>query len=182
MTQGKNIATIRTTACATLLLIMWMALAGCATDPTQGYTSMSVFRDDVQTVAIPIFENDTYFRDVEFDLTDALIKEIEARTPYKVVNRTRADTILIGRVRKVELDQLSKSRLTGLSEEVILSVTIDFKWQHQLTGKLLVERQQFQGQSLFVPSQPSGEPIELGRFAAVQQLARDIVNEMQAPW
>lgn len=159
-----------------------LAIPGCATDPTEGYASMTVFRDDVRTVAVPIFENHTFVRNVEFDLTDALIKEIESRTPYKVVDRARADTILIGHVRQVELDQLSKSRLTGLSEEVILSVTIDFRWQHQQSGKLLLERQEYAGQGLFVPSRPTGEPIELGRFAAVQQLARDIVNEMQSPW
>jgi hypothetical protein len=173
-------------ACA-LLVAVWIGAlfahcGGCASDPTRGYASMTVFRDDVRTVAVPIFENDTFTRDVEFDLTEALIKEIESRTPYKVVDRARADTILIGHVRQVELDQLSKSQLTGLSEEVILSVSIDFQWQHQQTGQLLLERREFEGQGLFVPSRPSGEPIELGRYAAVQQLARDIVNEMQSPW
>ena len=182
MIGGRNAVKSHAVWCMVLVAATLFAMSGCATDPTEGYTSMSVYRDDVRTVAVPIFENDTYVRDVEFDLTDALIKEIESRTPYKVVNRSRADTILIGRIREVDLDQLSKSRLTGLSEEVILSVTIDFRWQHQLTGKLLLDRGQFQGQGLFVPSQPSGEPIELGQFAAVQQLARDIVNEMQAPW
>lgn len=167
---------------ALALLSGLCALAGCAGDPTQGYVAGGMYPDDVSTIAVPIFENDTFSRNVEFELTDALIKEIEARTPYKVVDRTRADTILIGRVREVELDQLSKSRLTGLSEEVILRVTIDFQWQHQQTGRTLVERREFSGQALFVPSNPTGEPIELGTFATVQNLARDIVNEMQSPW
>jgi hypothetical protein len=35
---------------------------------------------------------------------------------------------------------------------------------------------------LFVPSNPTGEPIALGEFAAVQQLARDVVAELQAQW
>lgn len=164
------------------LVLMTAALCGCASDPTQGYSAMGIYPDDVSTVAVPIFENDTFTREVEFDLTEALIKEIEARTPYKVVDRSRADTVLIGRVKEVELDQLSKSKLTGLSEEVILRVTIDFEWRHQQTGRLLVERREFEGQGLFVPSRPTGEPIELGTFATVQQLARDIVDEMQAAW
>lgn len=159
-----------------------LCMGGCASDPATGYTTGGIYPNDVRTVAVPIFENDTYQRNVEFELTDALIKEIEARTPYKVVDRSRADTILIGRVRKVELDQLSKSRLTGLSEEEILRVTIDFEWQNQKTGRTLVERRDFSGQALFVPSNPSGEPIELGTFATVQNLARDIVDQMQSPW
>ncbi|MHC4589853.1 MAG: LPS assembly lipoprotein LptE, partial [Planctomycetota bacterium] len=78
----------------------------------------------IKTVAVHVFENDTYERDVEFELADALIKEIEARTPYKVTSDKRADTILTGRIRDIERDQLSKSRVTGLSEEVTLGVTI----------------------------------------------------------
>jgi len=164
------------------LVQMALCLPGCASDPTQGYSAMGIYPERVSTVAVPIFENETFVRDVEFDLTEALVKEIESRTPYKVVDRSRADTILIGRVKEVELDQLSKSRLTGLSEEVVVSVTIDFEWRHQQNGRLLVERREFEGQGLFVPSRPSGEPIELGTFATVQQLARDIVDEMQAAW
>lgn len=171
----------RVFAAMMLVAIVWSA-PGCAGDPTTGYVAGGMYQDDISTIAVPIFQNDTFSRNVEFELTDAVIKEIEARTPYKVVERARADTILIGRVREVELDQLSKSRLTGLSEEVILRVTIDFEWQNQQTGRTLLERRDFSGQALFVPSSPTGEPIELGTFATVQNLARDIVNEMQAPW
>ncbi len=155
---------------------------GCASDPAQGYSSMSIYPDSIRTVAVPIFASDSFTRNIEFELTDALVKEIEARTPYKVVPADRADTILLGQVRKVELDQLSKSRLTGLSEEVIVTVTIDFQWKDQRSGRSLVERRSFAGNALFVPSRPSSEAIELGQFAVVQQLARDIVAELQKPW
>jgi hypothetical protein len=157
-------------------------LPGCASDPTQGYSTKSVYPQGISTIAVPIFTSDSYTRNVEFELTDALVKEIESRTPYKVVPASRADTLLLGQVRQVELDQLSKSRLTGLSEEVIISVTIDFQWKDQRSGKPLLERKTFTGNALFVPSRPSSEPIELGQFSVVQQLARDIVDEMQAEW
>ena len=104
-----------------------LAVAGCTSDPYSGYSAMSVFPDGISSVSVPIFKNETFVRDVEFELTDALIKEIEARSPYKVMSEARADTVLIGEIRKIELDQLSKSPLTGLSEEVIVSVTIDFE-------------------------------------------------------
>jgi hypothetical protein len=162
--------------------VMLASLAGCASDPTQGYSTQSIFPQNIRTVAVPIFTSESYTRNVEFELTDALVKEIETRTPYKVVPASRADTILLGQLRQIELDQLSKSRLTGLSEEVIVSVTIDFQWKDQRSGKPLLERKAFTGSALFVPSRPSFEPIELGQFAVVQELARDIVSEMQAEW
>jgi hypothetical protein len=165
-----------------LALALALSVTGCASDPTQGYSALSTFPADTSTVAVAIFENRTFDRDLQFELADALIKEIEARTPYKVTSTARADTILTGRIRRVERDQLSKSRLTGLSEEVTVSVTIDFQWKDNRTGETLLERESFAGHGLFVPSTPSGEPIELGEFAVVQSLARDIVSEMQAEW
>ena len=159
-----------------------LLVAGCASDPSAGYSTASVFPSDIRTVAVPILENDTFIRGVEFELTDALIKEIEARTPYKVTAQPQADTIFLGRVKKVELDQLSKSRLTGLGEEVIVSVTIDFEWKDWRSDAPLVARKSFSGHGLAVPSAPTGERMELGRMAAVQQLARDIVDEMRAAW
>lgn len=157
-------------------------LASCAADPREGWSSASTFPDAVRSVAVPIFENDTLVREVEFDLTDALVREIRAATPYTVLSTARADTVLTGRIRRVEIDSLSRSRLTGLSEEVLMGVTIDFQWKDLRTDRVLMERTGFTGQGLFVPSAPAGEPIEWGRFDAVQQLARSVVDEMRDSW
>jgi len=157
-------------------------VGGCATDPTEGYAAMSIFPEGVATVAVPIFENKTFVREVEFDLTDALVKEIEARTPYRVTTESRADTMLSGTIVRVDLRQVSKSPATGLTEEMIVSVVVDFEWRDLRVGRPMILRKSFAGHGLFVPSQPTGERIELGRFSAVQHLARDIVNELQAPW
>jgi hypothetical protein len=167
-----------------ILACAWLVttIGSCASDPTQGYSSQSTWPEGIRTVRVPIFANDTYDREVEFDLADALVKEIEARTPYNVITAATADSILSGRIVEVRRDQLSKSPRTGLSEEMLISVTVDFEWRDLRTDKPLVERRSFTGQSLFVPSAPTGERIELGRFAVVQDLARDIVDEMRADW
>ncbi|HRQ75999.1 MAG TPA: LptE family protein [Phycisphaerales bacterium] len=155
---------------------------GCASDPTQGYAAMTTFPQTVATIAIPIFENDTFQRDVEFELADALVKEIERRTPYRVATEARADTMLSGRITRTSLQPLSRSRLTGLTEEMLLGITVDFQWIDLRTNVPIVERRSFTVQGLFLPSRPFSEPIELGEVTAVQQLARDIVNELQAAW
>ena len=171
----------RTLACAAGLSTA-LILSGCASDPTEGYAFASPYPEGMRTVAVNVFENDTYERGVEFEFADALVKEIEARTPYKVTSAKRADTILTGRIRSVERDQLSKSRVTGLSEEVTLGVTIDLNWRDRRTGESLLELRSFTATSLFVPSRPTGEPIELAEFGAVERLARDVVSQMQADW
>ena len=159
-----------------------MCVGGCASDPTQGYSFASPFPQGITTIAVEVFENKTFDRGIEFELTDAVIKEIEARTPYKVTSESRADTILTGRIQRVERTQLSKSELTGLSEEVTVSVTIDLHWRDLRTGKPLLALEAYTGHGLFVPSTPTGEPAEIGEFAVVQALAHDIVGEMRADW
>ncbi len=159
-----------------------VVFAGCAADPTKGWSTASVWSDDIRTVSVGLFANATPNRTFEFEFTDALIKEIEARTPYKVTTPGRADTIVTGRIQRVEHTQLSKSTLTGLSEEVTVSVTIDLSWTDLRTGATLLELESFTANSLFVPSNPTREPIELGEFGVAQQLAHDVVTEMQTDW
>ena len=169
-------------ATAVIGLSAAVGLAGCAADPTMGWSTASAWPPNIRTVAVNLPDNATYNRDFDFEFLDALVKEIEARTPYKVTAPDRADTILTGRIRRVDHEQLSKSSLTGLSEEVTVRVTIDLTWTDLRTGETLLELESFSSQSLFVPSNPTREPIELGEFGVAQRLASDIVSEMQADW
>src|SRR5215207_9194014 len=74
---------------------------------SDGYHWSSVYRQDVRTVAVPIFTTRSFDRGVEFGLSEAVVKQIEATTPYKVVPRERADTILEGQVVDVQVSTLS---------------------------------------------------------------------------
>ena len=168
-------------------LVAWLGVAawlgsGCAADPLDGWSVTTTFPEGISSVAVGVFENSTFERDFEFDLTDALIKEIEARTPYKVTSTGRADTILTGRIHKIERRQLSKSTLTGLSEEVTVGMTIDLVWKDLRTGESLLKLESFTAHSLFVPSNPTREPIEIARFGVAKSMARDIVDQMRADW
>ena len=165
-----------------LLSALLLGLSACSSDPARGYTFGGVYDTSRSTVAVEIFRNDTHDRDFEYDLVDAMIKTIERQTPYKVASPRDADTILTGRIRSVERRQLSKSPQSGLSEEVALSVTIDVEWLDLRTGGSLLKLESFTSQGVFFPSRPLGEPLELGRFAAVQSLAQDVVDQMQAAW
>lgn len=129
-----------------------------------------------------VFANQTYERKLNGELTEAVIKEIESTTPYKVTAEGRADTVLRGTIQKVALRELSKSPSTGLSEEVLYEVSIDWEWVDQRTGKPITARNGFTASALFVPSRPSSEPNEIGRYAAVQSLATDIVANLQDNW
>ncbi|MBG80489.1 MAG: LPS assembly lipoprotein LptE [Phycisphaerales bacterium] len=162
--------------------VLLMAVMGCSDDPTKGWSNRSIFNQQVKTVAVPIATNTTHYRQIGFMLTDAVIKEIESRTPWKVTYASRADTVLNMTINDVGLQTLSLSDVTGLNEEVVVSMTIDFSWDDLESNQPIFARQNFSAGGLFVPSQPSGEVLQIGQFQVVQQLATDIVDEMASSW
>ncbi|MCH2132158.1 MAG: LPS assembly lipoprotein LptE [Phycisphaerales bacterium] len=164
------------------LAILVILLVGCNEDPTKGWSSKSIFTSQVKTVSVPIVQNSTQYREIGFLLTDAVIKEIEARTPWMVTYSSRADTVLTMTITDVQLQTISLSNVTGLNEEVVVSLTIDFSWDDLETNQPIFARKGFSAGGLFVPSQPSGETLQVGQFQVVQQMASDIVDEMAASW
>jgi hypothetical protein len=145
-----------------------------------GYQWRSVYRDDIRTVAVPIFKTNVFQRGVEFSLSKALANQIEANTPYKVVPRERADTILEGEIVEVRVDTLSSDRRAAIPQEQLLEIVVDFTWKDLRTGKILVERRGVEQTSSFYPT--LGEGRTTGTQAAAERLALAIVQELQADW
>ena len=58
-----------------------LLLPGCA---AYRFGSATMFRPGIRTVHVPIVRNDTFRLDLGVRLSEALVKEIESRTPYKV--------------------------------------------------------------------------------------------------
>jgi hypothetical protein len=168
--------------------ILLPLLAGCGYShngdfgkPTQGaYQWHSLYREDVQTVAVPIFENREYRRGVEFGLTKAVINQIESHTPYKVVPRERADTILEGEITHVQIETLSRRYNEAIPQEQMVVLTINFKWKDLRTGEVLLERKEFQQTAQYYPTLAEGE--FQGEQQAIERLAVGILQEMEAEW
>ena len=163
-------------AFASLLLLATLLTTGC------GYRSSELFPTTYASVAVPVFQNQTFFRGLEFDLTEALIKELEQRTPYRTQPPARADTLLQGTITSVQTRRLSRTRGTGLPQEVELEVTLNFTWTDQATGQVIVDRRGFSGVGRYIPRQPVGETYDVGQQAAAQRLARDIVSSLRGDW
>jgi hypothetical protein len=167
---------------AVVAVLTLTSLPACKSDPTLGYSTEETFNRQVSTVAVPIFTNTTFVRDVQFELADTLTKEILNRTPWRIASSTEADTILVGTITAVELRRIAKSPTTGLAEQDTYSIVLDFEWRDQRTGQTLLKRTGFSTSGLFVPTITSNDPIDFGRWNAVQSTARDIVDLMRNDW
>ena len=177
----------RTSFITTVLVLMVVAVCiGCGNpDPNKGYTTSSQYRTDVRTIAVPIFRRGTYEyrRDIEFRLTEALVKQIEAKTHYKVVDKSRADTLLTGVIQSVEQDVLSFNPRTGRPREIQLRVTVDFTWKDlRPPGKMILEKKNFRVSSEYIPSDPLNEDFFDGSEGAFNKMARRIVEQLAQRW
>ncbi|MEL6328336.1 MAG: LptE family protein [Planctomycetota bacterium] len=162
------------------------ALAACSSDPTRGYAFGGAFDEEVTTVAVPVFDNATFVPGVERELTDAIIKRIQAQTPWRVASLGRADTTLSGAVVGVDQRSLSVVPETGFTQEQAVRVTVRFTWRDNRTGEDLVAVDGFSAAATFTPARgTSGEPgerPELGRRDAIDELAEAIVERLRSRW
>jgi hypothetical protein len=147
---------------------------------TPGYQWHSLYRQDIQTVAVPIFTNRTFHRGLENELTKSIIEQMEEHTPYKVVPKDRADTILEGEIVSATTSTLSNDIQTGLPQEQMMTIVVSFTWKNLRTGDILVQRHHFDQLANFVPF--LGESSSVGSTNSIQQLSLGIVQELQADW
>lgn len=163
---------------ASLLLIV----PGCAQDPHSGYALHNTFRKDVHSISVPIFGNATFERGLELRLTDAIIKELQARTPYTVNKGGAAETTLTGTITDVRRVKLSTDRTTGLTQELAIRLTINFEWKDERTGEIYVARRSFSSGDVVVPAPNVRESLETGINQAIQELAVRLTDSLRSDW
>jgi len=161
-------------------LLGMVVVAGCASDPREGYSFSSTYRADVKSIAVPIWNNTTQQYGLENELTAAIVSELRKSTPYKVVSGDSAQTVLAGSIVGVSLARLSVGRDTGLSEDIATIITVEFTWKDARSGKMLAARKNFAASERFIPARGVGERLETGINGAVQRMARDVVAELRA--
>ena len=155
------------------------ALCGCAA--MSGYSNKSLFPDDVQSVCLDMFDNQTFRRGIEYELSDALSKRIETETPYKIVSdRNLADTVISGQIVSIGESALSTERETGriLEKEVELIAIVN--WKNLNTGELLIDNQTISSAASY--SEYQMQDFKYGSSLAANKMARKIVELMEEKW
>jgi hypothetical protein len=156
-----------------LIPAMLLSLAGC------GYSTRPLYNSAYHTISVPVFGNKSFRRGWEERLTEALKKNIESRTPYKVVSQDKADTILSGEI--VDDPKITLTRRSGilLPRESQFTVLVNFTWKTR-TGTVLVDRKDFNRAATEI--QQLGEREEDAEQWAIERLAAAMVDQMQSDW
>ena len=165
-------------------IVPCIAFSGCV-----GYQvgAGSLYAPDVATVYVPMIESDSYRRDLGERLTEAVIKEIELKTPYKVVNTPSADSILsahlIRDMRHVLVENAYDDPRMSETE-----IRAEVTWVNRRRQPICAPQQlaippdliAMTGTANITPE--AGFSVATAQQQAIERLAQQIVATMEAPW
>jgi hypothetical protein len=167
----------QTIACTGLMAAM-MAVCLCG---GCGYSSDSLYPDKVTTVCVEMFDNKTFWRGQEYDLTNAICKRIEAQTPYRILSeKADADTIMTGYIASLDKGTLVMEPEVGRPLEQEMVVTAVVTWKNRRTGEVLLDKVSISASADF--SQFQGQGDAYTSKLAVNRLAENIVSKMRKKW
>ncbi|MGD8454308.1 MAG: LptE family protein [Phycisphaerae bacterium] len=151
-----------------------LLLSGC------GYRAGELYRAEVETVHVEMFASHEFRRDLEFKLTEAVKKRINLDTPYRLVDKQKADTILRGEVLEVRQAAFAPDYRSRLPREKQLTLAVRLQWEDVRSGRLLVDQPvELQAVDYLTPT---GETEAFAQERAIDLMARKIVSKLYADW
>ena len=155
------------------LVLAVLCLVGC------GYTAKRPFGHQVKTIHLPVFENRTFRRGLEFELATALRRELLTKTPLRIVDRPDADSVLKGEIVQVDQKVLGENILDE-PIETRDKVFVDFEWRDLRTGRTLVKARSMVEAAEFIAQR--GESFDTAAAEVLRDLAERIVERMAEDW
>ncbi|MHC4215409.1 MAG: LPS assembly lipoprotein LptE [Planctomycetota bacterium] len=153
----------------------------CGCGGANGYTDESMFPEKIASVYVEMFENETFWRGIEYDVTDAIGKRIEVDTPYKIISsRNQADSLISGQLVSIGQSLLSLERQTGLALEKEVELTANVSWKDLETGEYLIENESVSAAASY--SELQSQSFKYASRLAANNLAIKIVELMEKQW
>jgi hypothetical protein len=162
-----------------------LAILGCS-GTRYMIGNKTLYPADIRTVYVPIIDSTSYRRDLGERLTEAVVREIEMRTPLKVVASPDADSVLKG---KIVADTKSVLVRPPTDEQRLTqqSFRVEVSWVDR-RGAMLRQTEGVPVPSTVMIDQTANYVVEVGQSIstaqqqAIDKLAQQIVNLMEAPW
>ncbi len=169
------------------LLLATLAIIFCPGCAVYQFGSRSMFRDNIHTVYVPIARNDTFRHDLGVRLTEAVIRQIETQTPYKVTGDPHADSTLTVRFTS-ETKRVLTETFTDDPRALDAVVAAQATWTDRFGNSLMQNTIAMEGDlaTSFMQSErmvpEAGQSIETTLQAGIEDLAERIVYQMESRW
>ncbi len=157
----------------TYIIVFFALISGC------GYSNKSLISRKINSIYIPIFENETFRKSLEFDLTNAVKDEIMSNTKLRIAKKDSADTILTGKIQKVTESMLSSNVEDNIVEGRV-TIYVDIKLVDRRTGRTLIEEKNVKQSAEYIVKR--GENIKTASRESLDLLAETIVGHLEEKW
>lgn len=167
-----------------LSCLLLHSISGCA---SYQVGSRSLYPPGINTVHVQMFESDSFRRHLGERLTEHVVKELELRSPLKVVPNLGADSVLSGRIVRDDKRTLVEN-INDNPRDIELNLAVQFTWIDRRGNALM------QPVSMPVPSltqsvsqagslvPEAGQSIATAQQEAIERMARQIVTQMESRW
>ena len=149
--------------------------------------NQSLYPPGIQTVYVPIFESVSFRPNLGEQLTEAVVKEIELRTPYKVVATPAADSVLSGRIIS-ETQRVIVEDWYDDPRDVEVNIVVQVRWVDR-RGNILrnsvdipLPEQVTEVSAATDIIAEAGQSRATAQREAMTRIARQIVGLMENPW
>ena len=150
-------------------LLGLLLLVGC------GYSTRSLYDPDIRSVAVNVFTNDTFRRDLELSLTRKVAEQVRLRTPWRIASQNAADAVLTGRIISVHEAVLSETT-RDLTNESSVVVTVEALLTDTRTGEVIKRVRRTSSETFLIPR---GENVSTALDRSLSNLAEDIVQGLE---
>jgi outer membrane lipopolysaccharide assembly protein LptE/RlpB len=131
-----------------------------------------------KTLAVPALENRTARFRIEQRLTEALVRELLARTKYRVVaEETAGDAVLRGEVSRVESNAVLFDAATGRATAMVVTVHMKVRLTDRASGKVHYQNDDFVFREQYEVSTDVSSFFE-EQQPALDRLARDFAARL----
>lgn len=148
--------------------------------PACGYSGEGVYRKDIQTIYVDMFTSREFRRNLEFQLTEAVKKRVNLETPYRLAEKSEADTILRGEILEERQAAFAPDFASRLPREIQLTLACRLEWKDARTGKILIDRPVLLQAADYL--RPTGETERYTQQVVIDKLAERIVEQMYDAW
>ncbi|HEV8383708.1 MAG TPA: LptE family protein [Candidatus Acidoferrales bacterium] len=131
-----------------------------------------------KTLAVPALENKTTRYRIEQRLTEALVRELLARTKYRIVaDESSADAVLRGEVDRVESNAVLFDAATGRATAMVVTVQLKVRLIDRASGKVHYQNENFVFREQYEVSTDVNSFFE-EQQPALDRLARDFAARL----
>ena len=152
--------------------------SGCSS-----YRLGSAVPEELRTIAVPVFENDSGFPEIDAVVTQYVLREFQREGTFKISSLDNASLKLLGKLVKSDIQSLSRDRNYGSgTAEYRYKLLAEITLVERGTGKLLIDDMQIKADTTFFTHGDMLTGLQDAQPRIAKELARAIADAVLAHW